>query len=69
MKDPPKKKGGEIYRENIVVLRKRTVIKSKENIFKNYSPSDITEEESLCITFMYNLNGLIFLIDRIQLKT
>ena len=39
MRDPLKGGGGgrEIYRENTVVLRKGTVIKSKRNIFKNYS--------------------------------
>ena len=38
MKDPPKGGGYKIYRENIVVSRKVTIIKAKRSIFKNYSP-------------------------------
>ena len=39
VRDPPRKGGGEkICRENTVALRTATVIKSKRNIFKNYSP-------------------------------
>ena len=41
MRDPPRKVGQKIYRENTVALRTATVIKSKKNIFKNYSPKTL----------------------------
>ena len=41
VRDPPRRRGQKICKENTVALSTATVIKSKRNILKNYSPQTL----------------------------
>ena len=74
VRDLPKGRGHKICRENTVILRKVTVIKSKRNIFKNHSPWTLPRKNlyashlsiywsSLLSSHPYPIKGVVHFIE------